>query len=101
MTDEELKPCPFCGSTDLHHHLEGTTPHPAWAIYCRYCGARSRYDDAGDHISAWNTRAVLKKKPPVDRKLLCAREAIAREPSFPFECTIVRAIELWEEGFGK
>jgi Lar family restriction alleviation protein len=58
MTTETLKPCPFCGSTDLEHqHLEGTILNPAWSIYCGYCGARSRYDDAGDYIPAWNTRA--------------------------------------------
>lgn len=53
------------------------------------------------------------EQPPVDRKLLCAREAnaeTARLPEFWREgrgdaCDVVkialRAIELWEEGFGK
>ncbi len=56
------------------------------------------------------------EQPPVDRKLLCAREAIARAADSEIaqrqwrngindhlasiEWT-VRAIELWEEGFGK
>lgn len=49
---------------------------------------------------------ILKyEQPPVDRKLLCAREAllgclvpISVENA---ERAITRAIELWEEGFGK
>ena len=45
------------------------------------------------------------EQPPVDRKLLCAREAMAGIivqdwPSSAQEIAI-RAIELWEEGFGK
>ena len=44
------------------------------------------------------------EKPPVDRKVLCAREAWdqcfdARERRV--ERIALRAIELWEEGFGK
>jgi hypothetical protein len=42
------------------------------------------------------------EKPPVDRKLLCAREA--RDSTRAEATTVaiaIRAIELWEEGFGK
>jgi len=50
------------------------------------------------------------EQPPVDRKLLCAREAITQshnhERSYPsnicrWQWIAIRAIELWEEGFGK
>lgn len=51
------------------------------------------------------------EEPPVDRKVLCAREAIeAISPGFPHLSwgeqsgvieTAVFAIELYEEGFGK
>jgi hypothetical protein len=51
------------------------------------------------------------EKPPVDRKLLCAREAFtfwcspdALDGSYDSSaevCCSIRAIELWEEGFGK
>lgn len=48
---------------------------------------------------------ILKhEQPPVDRKLLCAREALAGSFISGPDCVIriaVRAIELWEEGFGK
>jgi hypothetical protein len=42
------------------------------------------------------------EKRPVDRKLLCAREA--RDSTRAEATTVaiaIRAIELWEEGFGK
>lgn len=45
------------------------------------------------------------EQPPVDRKLLCAREAMAGclvpMSDESAESAIVRAIELWEDGFGK
>jgi len=48
---------------------------------------------------------ILKyEQPPVDRKLLCAREALAGSFISGPDCVIriaVSAIELWEEGFGK
>ena len=45
---------------------------------------------------------ILKhEQPPVDRKLLCAREACSERLGITVEEIAVRAIELWEEGFGK
>jgi hypothetical protein len=42
------------------------------------------------------------EKPPVDRKLACAQEAVNRRTQYDkFENVIIQAIELWEEGFGK
>ena len=43
------------------------------------------------------------EKPPVDRKALCAREAMTEffPPHADPEGVALRAIELWEEGFGK
>ena len=42
------------------------------------------------------------EEPPVDRKLLCAREAWRLHDEELDSVTIsVRAIELWEEGFGR
>ena len=68
------------------------------------------------HLSSWyrdnkTFRALCDmiqkyEQPPVDRKLLCACEA-EREVSERnldedwWEAIAVRAIELWEEGFGK
>ena len=45
---------------------------------------------------------ILKhEQPPVDRKLLCAEEACIKDGWHITVKTCVRAIELWEEGFGK
>ena len=45
------------------------------------------------------------EKPPVDRKLLCAEQAIAEwvqtTDDVGQEFIAIRAIELYEEGFGK
>jgi hypothetical protein len=45
------------------------------------------------------------EQPPVDRKLLCAREAYGSDDGTLDDCeaieTAIRAIELWEGGFGK
>ena len=45
------------------------------------------------------------EQPPVDRKLLCAREAYGSDDGTLDDCeaieTAIRAIELWEEEFGK
>ncbi len=45
------------------------------------------------------------EQPPVDRKLLCAERAIWECPPTTDEISQewigIRAIELWEEGFGK
>jgi len=43
------------------------------------------------------------EQPPVDRKLLCAREARRQYGyySSAYDEVSIRAIELWEEGFGK
>jgi len=39
------------------------------------------------------------EQPPVDRKLLCAQQAL--QDGRTIGDVAIRAIELWEEGFGK
>ena len=68
------------------------------------------------HLDAFAAYIAEHEQPPVDRKLLCAREAMAQACTLPEsegayrrgswdhagalkQC--LRAIELWEEGFGK
>ena len=41
------------------------------------------------------------EQPPVDRKVLCAREAWEQTSDGTWIDSCVRAIELWEEGFGR
>ena len=64
---------------------------------------RETYCDGGTYRALCDMIAKH-EKPPVDRKVLCAREALnqcfdARERRV--ERIALRAIELWEEGFGK
>jgi len=58
------------------------------------------YDDGGTYRALCD---MIQKheKPPVDRKLLCAQEAVNRRTQYDkFENVIIQAIELYEEGFG-
>lgn len=71
-------------------------------------------DDNGIHASAYIGNPVFRalcdmieryEQPPVDRKVLCAREALlgcfVPASIETMESAIVRAIELWESGYGK
>jgi hypothetical protein len=63
---------------------------------------RSQWDFMGGPFHALCDMIQKHEKPPVDRKLLCAREAMKSwvgGGAGP-ETICVRAIELWEEGFG-
>jgi len=69
MSEEELKPCPFCGNTNLHH-TETSIFHAVW---CKDCGAMVDIDD-GDAIKLWNTRpledALQKRIAELEEQLL-------------------------------
>jgi hypothetical protein len=72
-----------------------------------------RYRYTGDSCFRALCDMIAKhEKPPVDRKVLCAREATkyfeSKRPTMAgyvafdlLEPYVVHAIELWEEGFGK
>lgn len=54
---ERLKPCPFCGNTDI----TGATHKPVgsaefYEIICVKCGARIRRSSKRKAIEAWNRR---------------------------------------------
>ena len=105
-----------------------TDTPPDWVLIeaakrCRWGDARTLdtlqrfYSQAPSPYRALCDMIAKHEQPPVDRKLLCAREAIAREEGVgtavqaqwrngendytPGIKWAVRAIELWEEGFGK
>ena len=64
---------------------------------------RIRYNDSTPYRALCDMIAKHEQKP-VDRKLLCAREAAAEHGYYAedwAEKACIRAIELWEEGFGK
>ena len=70
---------------------------------------RATYNGETLYVGAQEYRALCDmieryEQPPVDRKVLCAREAMAGTVLFDpvaIEGIVSRAIELWEEGFGK
>jgi hypothetical protein len=54
------------------------------------------------YLDAFAAYIAEHERPPVDRKLLCAWEAEASMfPPVTKQDVAIRAIELWEEGFGK
>jgi hypothetical protein len=77
---------------------------------------REQYRD-GEHDDLYRALCDMIAKheqPPVDRKMLCAREACAQRDASKayqyhngdrdtYSCVeaAVRALELWEEGYGK
>jgi len=94
---------------------DNQTP-PDWVLIeaAKRCGwdgfalshLQAEYDDIeeGEVFRALCDMIERYEQPPVDRKLLCAREALEQcgwvhNPDR--EETCVRAIELWESGYGK
>lgn len=52
--NEELKPCPFCGSQDVESTFMG---HGALAVLCYECEAEGPpADTLEESIAAWNKR---------------------------------------------
>lgn len=49
----ELKPCPFCGSTDIKLHDE-----ISHAVWCQECFAEVPSIDIESAIKLWNTRPI-------------------------------------------
>jgi hypothetical protein len=65
---------------------------------------RRYYSDSAPSFRALCDMIERYEEPPVDRKLLCAEEALRqwREgDGAPTTWIALRAIELWEEGYGE
>ena len=90
------------------------TPHDDWVLLeaAKRCDMFTKHIDAlryrhtGDSCFRALCDMIAKhEKKPVDRKLLCADQAIAEwvqtTDDTGQEFIAIRAIELWEEGFGK
>lgn len=106
MTDKQTPPdwvlieaAKRCGGDAAENATDWARLYPMTGSFRALCDMIERYE-----------------QPPVDRKLLCAREAMAQACTLPEsegayrrgswdhagalkQC--LRAIELWEEGFGK
>jgi len=94
-----------------------TETPPDWVLLeaARQSGYTLKHYTAEDLRLAWKWQSgpfralcdmiAKHEKQPVDRKVLCAREALVGKivlgpAAKDFENVCVRAIELWEEGFG-
>ena len=49
----EIKPCPFCGSTDIKLHDE-----ISHAVWCQECFAEMPSIDIESAVELWNTRPI-------------------------------------------
>jgi len=54
----EIKPCPFCGSTDVD---AGDSALAEWAT-CNNCQAAGPPSNSGDHYDRWNERSDATEK---------------------------------------
>jgi len=105
-----------CMGGDKCNHAAGTctatqTPED-WVLIegakrARYIGDASDFRHSYESIKVYRALCDMIAKheqPPVDRKLLCAREAERQWGMREVKCAedaLLRAIELWEEGFGE
>ena len=56
MSKLDLKPCPFCGSDDVH--MLGDDEDGVFHVMCKNCRAETDYfDTEDDAANAWNRRA--------------------------------------------
>lgn len=72
MTEEALKPCPFCGEKAKTDHNEGKS---CFLTSCGSCGARTTiFGDEATAASRWNRRAGTSSPPPQWRPMAEAPE---------------------------
>jgi endodeoxyribonuclease RalR len=73
MRNDELLPCPFCGS----HAQTDFIDEVSYIIECYGCQARTGcMDDAQEAIDAWNRRAAILEPTPDARDLYAALRAM-------------------------
>lgn len=64
MEEIELKPCPFCGSTELDYVDDDDPEMPYLHIECMQCGARGPEINSAKRFyilpTLWNMRAKVK-----------------------------------------
>lgn len=75
-----LKPCPFCGSTDV----DTTGNDEVWFVGCNQCEAGYGHSTFDSAQGQWNTRVSpwrsLKDDPPTAPVLACVRKPCSSDP---------------------
>ncbi|WP_394357654.1 Lar family restriction alleviation protein [Morganella morganii] len=58
MTEKghELKPCPFCGCTDITIHCPSSHGLTLYGVACDGCGVRMKRFNETESVNAWNRR---------------------------------------------
>ena len=57
MTENELKPCPFCGESE-YVTVQKMLTRKRWYVHCGNCRCRTaQYLDRQEAIKVWNRRA--------------------------------------------
>lgn len=66
MSELKLKPCPFCGGTDID--IRTNDYGLSWYSFCNDCGVMCGYAMTKDDVmNAWNMRAgKIEEAPTVD-----------------------------------
>ena len=61
---KDVKPCPFCGGTEIYHERYETEVGDRWRIICVCCMAmidKGWIQQKADNITAWNMRSTEEK----------------------------------------
>ena len=89
----ELKPCPFCGGTNIQHrHQGGGLDH---TIRCRDCGCKTgHHESKEDNVASWNRRAPDPEKQELVEAL---RKVAYPGPFFNDDVRDARALLRREE----
>ena len=57
MSEDELKPCPFCGGKPIGPELDGFSTYTEYWIDCEACEIVMARRGESELIKSWNTRA--------------------------------------------
>lgn len=62
VISNDLKPCPFCGSTNVHNERYAMIGAPSQVV-CMGCGATSKEADSPEEAARlWNQRTPTEKE---------------------------------------
>lgn len=58
MSDDAVKPCPFCGGTDIRMDESFGTDSWSFGRWCHACGSIGPISESAEQaLAAWNRRA--------------------------------------------